>query len=195
MTDTELENFKDSKNLENLENLETTALFQVSVETQVRASADEVYATVSDLPRSGEWSVECTGGQWVEGTPAAVGAVFRGENHRPADVVAWAPVVRGAWTTDSEVVAAEPGRSFRWAIRDSSGRRQESVWSFDLRAADDGCVLVHSFWMGAPTEGIRGITAHMDEKEKQRFFSDWTAKLTADLAATVHRIKQAVERT
>lgn len=118
-----------------------------------------MYATVSDLPRSGEWSVECTGGQWISGTPATVGAVFRGENHRPENVVAWAPVVRGEWTTESEIVEAQPGRVIRWAIRDRAGRRQESVWSFELRAADDGCVLVHRFWMGAPTEGIQGITA------------------------------------
>ncbi|KOV71417.1 polyketide cyclase [Streptomyces sp. AS58] len=179
MTDTELEN---------------PALFQVSARTQVAAPPDRVYVAVSDLTRSGEWSVECTGGRWVSGTPGTVGAVFRGENQRPADVVAWAPVVRGAWTTDSEVVEAEPGRCFRWAIRDSSGQRQESVWSFEIEAAGRGCVLVHGFWMGRPTEGIRGITADMDAAEKRRFFGDWTAKLADDLAATVRRVKRIVEQ-
>ncbi|MEE1798011.1 SRPBCC family protein [Streptomyces sp. NPDC101062] len=168
--------------------------FQVSAETHVDASPDAVYATVSDLPRSGEWSVECTGGRWISGTPATVGAVFRGENHRPEDVVAWAPVVRGGWTTESEVVEAEPGSVFRWAIRDRAGQRQESVWSFETRATDHGCVLVHRFWMGRHTEGIRGITAGMDPARKQRFFADWTAKLTADITATVQRIKQVVEK-
>lgn len=171
-----------------------TPLFQVSAEAHVTASPDEVYVTVSDLPRSGEWSIECSGGQWISGTPATVGAVFRGENHRPEEVVAWAPVVRGEWTTESEVVEAEPGRIFRWAIRDRAGRRQESVWSFEMRAADHGCVLVHHFWMGRPTEGIRGITAHMDAAEKRTFFSDWSAKLTADITATVQRIKQVIEK-
>ncbi|MFE4371303.1 SRPBCC family protein [Streptomyces sp. NPDC056835] len=188
MTDTEVENTPP-------ENIPLdTPLFQVSAETHITASPNDVYDTVSDLTRSGEWSVECTGGQWLSGTPATVGAVFRGENHRPEDVVAWAPVVRGAWTTESEVVEAERGRVFRWAIRDRAGRRQESVWSFETRAADHGCVLVHRFWMGRPTEGIRGITADMDTAEKRTFFSDWTAKLTADMTATVQRIKQVVEK-
>ncbi|SER61737.1 Polyketide cyclase / dehydrase and lipid transport [Streptomyces sp. yr375] len=185
MTATELENTAP----------QNTPLFQVSAETRIAVSPDDVYATVSDLPRSGEWSVECTGGQWISGTPATVGAVFRGENHRPEDVVAWAPVVRGEWSTESEIVEAEPGRVIRWAIRDRAGQRQESVWSFELRAAGDGgCVLVHRFWMGRPTEGIRGITADMDPAQRQTFFRDWTAKLTADLTATVQRIKQVIEK-
>ncbi|MEU5404120.1 SRPBCC family protein [Streptomyces sp. NPDC005963] len=189
MTDTE---FTDSARRNNRP--QNVPAFQVSAETQLSASPDEVYATVSDLPRSGEWSIECTGGQWISGTPSTVGAVFRGENHRPADVVAWAPVVRGTWATESEVVEAEPGRVFRWAIRDRAGRRQESVWSFEIRAAQHGCVLVHHFWMGSHTEGIRGITADMDPAEKQKFFSDWTDKLAADLAATVQRIKRVIEK-
>jgi hypothetical protein len=173
--------------------VEQAAVFRVTARTEIAASAADVYAVVSDLPRSGEWSTECTGGRWVAGTPATVGAVFRGENHRAADVVAWAPVVRGTWTTEAEVVAAEPGRTFRWAMRDSSGRRQESVWGFDIEATDHGCVVRHHFRMGAPTEGIRGITTGLDATERQRFFSDWSAKLRADMTATVHRVKQVIE--
>jgi len=189
MTDSELMNARQEKT-----RTESAPLFEISAEIHVDASPDEVYAAVSDLPRCGEWSAECTGGQWISGTPATVGAVFRGDNHRREDVVAWAPVVRGVWTTESEVVEAEPGRVFRWAMRDRAGRRQESVWSFETRAADHGCVLVHRFWMGRPTEGIRGITAHMDVADRRTFFSDWSAKLTADMTATVQRVKRAVEK-
>src|SRR5438094_139272 len=108
--------------------VEKAPLFQSRADVHVSATPDEVYAVISDLPRSGEWSPECTGGEWVSGEPATVGAVFRGHNYRPEDVVAWAPVVRGNWSTEAEVVAAEPGRTFRWAMRDSSGAKQESVW-------------------------------------------------------------------
>ncbi|ONK15547.1 SRPBCC family protein [Streptomyces sp. MP131-18] len=174
--------------------IEHASIFQVSAEVYVAASPEEVYAVVSDLPRSGEWSIECRGGNWVSGRPGTVGAVFRGENHRTEDVVAWAPVVRGDWTTESEVVAAEPGRTFRWSIRNHAGQRQESIWSFDIRAADGGSVLVHHYWMGEATEGIRGITAKMDAAEKEKFFADWSDKLKTDLAATVQRIKKVIER-
>ncbi len=174
-------------------NIEQASVFQVSADVHVAAPPEEVYAVVSDLPRSGEWSVECRGGSWISGRPATVGAVFRGENHRSEDVVSWAPVVRGDWTTEAEVVAAEPGRTFSWSMRNRAGQRQESIWSYDIRAAEGGSVLVHHFWMGQPTEGIRGITAGMDAAEKERFFADWGDKLKADLAATVQRIKKVIE--
>ncbi|MFJ8113831.1 SRPBCC family protein [Streptomyces sp. NPDC096132] len=173
---------------------EPAALFQVGAETMVRATPAEVYTLISDLPRSGEWSPECQGGSWVAGRPATVGAVFRGENVRDADVIAWAPVVRGRWTTHAEVVAAEPGRTFRWAMRDSSGRRQESVWGFDIAPTPEGSRLVHHFRMGRPTEGIREITAEMDDRTRQRFFTEWSDKLRHDLQNTLQRIKAVIEQ-
>ncbi|MFI8993276.1 SRPBCC family protein [Streptomyces sp. NPDC053542] len=173
---------------------ESTPLFDVRAQTYVAAPPAEVYAVVSDLPRSSEWSPECTGGAWVSGRPATVGAVFRGENLRADDVVAWAPVVRGTWRTESQVVAAEPGRVFRWAMRDSAGNAQDSVWSYEITPDGDGCVLVHGLRMGTATEGIRGITSEMDEATKEKFFADWTEKLAGDLRDTLHRIKAIAEK-
>ncbi|WBB60971.1 SRPBCC family protein [Streptomyces sp. WMMC500] len=176
------------------------SLFDVRAEVRIAAPPDEVYATVSDLPRCGAWSEECNGGEWISGAPATVGAVFRGENHRSPDVVAWAPVVRGDWTTEAEVVAAVPGRRFGWAMRDRAGRRQQSLWTYEIEAAPPdgeqpaGSLLVHHFWMGRATEGIRGITAAMSEAEKKEFFSAWAAKLETEMAATVRRLKGVIEK-
>jgi hypothetical protein len=174
--------------------VKSSPLFQVRATVSVAAAPDEVYAVVSDLARSGEWSMECTGGSWVSGVPGAVGSVFRGVNFRPADVVSWAPVVRGEWTTESEVVVAEPGRRFSWSMRDSAGVRQDSVWSFEVAPAEHGSVLTHHFRMGDPTEGITGITADMDDAARQRFFTEWGEKIEKDLAATLGRIKAVIER-
>ncbi|MFT2020531.1 SRPBCC family protein [Streptomyces sp. 796.1] len=170
-------------------------LLQARASVLVSATPSEVYSVISDLPRSGDWSPECVGGTWIAGEPATVGAVFRGDNERSPDVVAWAPVVRGRWSTESEVVAADPGQTFRWAMRDSKGARQESVWGFDLESTADGCVLTHHFWMGSATEGIRGITAEMDDAERTRFFTEWQAKLGGDLASTLERIKTVIEKS
>ena len=170
-------------------------LLVARAEIHVDADPGRVYAVVSDLGRSGEWSTECTGGAWVQGEPGAVGSVFRGENRRGEDVVAWAPVVRGAWTTEAEVVAAEPGSAFRWAMRDSAGRAQESVWAFEIAAADGGgATLVHHFRMGRATEGIRKIVSGLDEAGTARFFAEWGAKLDGDLADTLARIKPVIEK-
>ena len=43
--------------------------------------ASEVFAAISDITRTGEWSPECTAGRWVgEATGPAVGAKFEGDN-------------------------------------------------------------------------------------------------------------------
>jgi len=176
---------------------ETTSgdpLFELRAETSISATPAVVYAIVTDLTRSAEWSVECIGGQWISGTPGAVGSVFRGNNVRAEDVVEWAPVVRGTWSTESEVVAAEPERLFSWAMRTKAGQRQDSVWSYLLEPTDDGCLLVHHFRMGKATEGIIGITEDMDAAAKRRFFAEWSAKLAGDLAATLDRIKVVIEK-
>ncbi len=169
-------------------------LFQSSAEIHICAAPQEVYEVISDLPRSGEWSPECRGGEWVAGEPGRVGALFQGENLRSPDVVAWAPVVRGTWTTRAEVVTAEPGRAFRWAMLTKAGQRQDSVWGFDIRPADGGSVLTHHFRMGTATEGIVGITAQMDETQKKQFFAEWGEKVAGDLSATLQRIKAVVEK-
>ncbi|MEU1818484.1 SRPBCC family protein [Streptomyces roseifaciens] len=171
------------------------AILRVRARVLVAAAPDAVYDTVSDLARSGEWSRECTGGRWVSGTPRTVGAVFRGENHRGADVVPWAPIVRGPWTTESEVVAAEPGRLFRWVVRDSAGRRQDSTWTYEFEAAGDGCLLVHHYRLGRPTEGLAKIFRQLGPDGQRRFTAEWNRKLADDVEASLSRIKDIVERT
>jgi hypothetical protein len=76
---------------------------------------------------------------------------------------------------------------------DKAGNPQESLWGFDVDARPGGSLLRHHFWMGRPTEGIRGITGDMDEPDKRRFFSEWSAKIKHDLDATLKRIKAVVE--
>lgn len=174
--------------------IDTVPLFDIRSEIPVSAPADKVYSVVSDLTRSGEWSPECLGGEWVSGEPRTVGAVFRGKNLRSTEVVAWAPLIRGVWYTEAQVVAAEPGRTFRWAMRTHAGENQDSVWGFDMKPAESGCVLVHHFRMGRATEGIRKIVKDLDEDDRKRFVTDWTAKLEHDLAVTLERIKNVVEK-
>ncbi|HEY4004227.1 MAG TPA: SRPBCC family protein [Pseudonocardia sp.] len=170
-----------------------TAVFDLRAETRTAAGVDRLYAVVSDLPGSSRWSPECVGGRWLTGRPGVVGSVFEGHNLREPDVVAWAPVVRGTWHTQAEVVAAEPGRTFQWAMRDSAGNRQDSVWGFDIEPAGDATRLVHHFRMGALTEGMRGIVADMSDQEMERFFAEWGAKVEGDLAVTLERIRALVE--
>lgn len=171
----------------------TSPLFELSTQILVSATPDDVYAVVSDLPRSGEWSPECQGGVWISGDPATEGAVFRGMNLRSPDVVAWAPLVRGVWHTECRIIAAEPGRTFRWMMLSHVGADQESVWGFDMSPVKGGSELIHHFRMGTATAGIHKIVADLDEEARERFVSEWAAKLEGDLTETLKRIKDVIE--
>lgn len=173
--------------------LRTVPIFDVSVSSPVTADAATVYRYVTDLTRSGEWSPECVGGEWLTGIPATQGAVFRGHNHRRDDTVAWAPVVRGEWFTEAEVITAQPNSQFSWAMRDSSGRPQESVWSFRITEDSQGVVVAHEFVMSSLTEGMRKILAGLTPTDQDRFISDWQSKLEVDMKAALTAIKQNLE--
>lgn len=175
--------------------IERMPLFQLRADVRVAATPDEIYAVVSDMNRSAEWSLECCGGEWVSGEPATVGAVFRGENFRADSVVAWAPVPRGVWYTHTEVIAAEPGRTFRWeTLNKTSGVKEGSVWGFDIEVADEGCVLVHHYQMDKATDGIHRIVADLGEVDRRRFIDDWAAKLQQNIEDTLKRIKDLIEK-
>jgi isochorismate hydrolase/uncharacterized protein YndB with AHSA1/START domain len=167
--------------------------FSIRVSTHIAAPPATVYGYVSDLARSGEWSPECRGGTWMSGSPGAAGSVFRGRNYRRPDVVSWAPVVRGEWTTESEVVEARPPHAFAWAMRDSGGRRQDSVWSFEVSPEPGGSRLLHGFRMGALTEGMREIFAAAGRDREQKFVTDWAAKLRDDMQRSLASIKAVLD--
>jgi hypothetical protein len=173
--------------------MSSTETFRVEVTTDISADSATVFAYVSDLTRGGEWSPECRGGRWTSGDPATVGSVFTATNYREPDVVAWAPVVRGKWTTECEIVESAAPRVFSWAMRDSGGRAQESVWSFKVAPTEEGSALTHAFWMGELTEGMRGILAKMSDGEVQKFLDDWADKIHGDMRQSLARIKQQVE--
>lgn len=174
--------------------IEQSPLFDLRGQISVNASPAEVYAVVSDLTRSAEWSPECTGGEWISGPPAAVGSIFRGENLRSKDVVGWAPLIRGIWYTEARVIAAEPGRTFRWAMLTHTRENQQSVWGFDIEPAPEGSVLVHHFRMDRPTEGIYHIVDDLDEDARKRFVTEWSEKLEQDIARTLESIKLVIEK-
>lgn len=173
--------------------IDQSPLFELRADIAVSATPKEVYAVVSDLPRSAEWSPECRGGVWTSGRPSSVGAIFRGENLRSEDVVAWAPLVRGTWHTECRITAAEPGVTFRWMMLSHAQDDQESVWGFDIEPLAEGSRLVHHFRMGKATAGIHKIVSELDENARKRFVADWTAKLEQDLDDTLKRIKDVIE--
>ncbi|MFK4086413.1 SRPBCC family protein [Kribbella sp. NPDC020789] len=100
----------------------------------VAAPAATLYDLVSDLPRMGEWSPECTGVTWNSGTPGpAVGARFVGRNR----------VGSARWMTQGRVLAADPGREFTFEI--FFGPVQVALWSYEFTPTADGCEVAESW--------------------------------------------------
>ncbi|MET7281612.1 SRPBCC family protein [Kribbella sp. NPDC005582] len=100
----------------------------------VAAPASVLYDLVSDLPRMGEWSPECTGVTWNSRTPGpAVGARFVGRNR--------SGFVR--WPTQGRVLEADPGRRFSFEI--FFGPLQVALWSYDFTVTDGGCEVTESW--------------------------------------------------
>lgn len=93
----------------------------------VIASAETLYALVSDVTRTGEWSPVCTSCWWDDEAMAGqLGAKFTGRNELP----------HRTWESRSQVVVAERGQEFAWEVGDGFVR-----WGYILTPAETGTIL------------------------------------------------------
>lgn len=89
------------------------------------ASPEQVYALVSDITRTGEWSEQTVRAEW-DSSARGVGATFTGHNR----------TAEREWSTVSTVVVAETGREFVWEV--GGGR---AVWGYRIEPRGDGSLL------------------------------------------------------
>jgi hypothetical protein len=89
-----------------------------------------LYALVSDVTRTGEWSPICKACWWDEGHGPHAGDWFTGRNETP----------ERTWETRSEVIVAEPGREFTFVVGGSLVR-----WGYTLSPVDAGTELTESW--------------------------------------------------
>lgn len=109
---------------------------QDSVTVRMSATPDAVWALVSDITRTGEFSPETFEAEWLEGaTGPAVGARFRGHVNRNNKGVKY-------WTT-CRVSESEPGRVFAFDVL--GGSRAVNTWRYDLVSVDGGTDVTESF--------------------------------------------------
>ena len=117
----------------------------------VAAGPEQVYALVSNVTRTGEWSPICQSCWWdadalTDGAPR-VGSGFTGRNVTPDRT----------WETHSTVVAAEPGRLFAWQVGDGLVR-----WTYSLAPVGGGTDLTES-WEFLPL-GLETFRARFGEQ-------------------------------
>lgn len=96
----------------------------------IEAKPEEVYAAVSDVTRTGEWSPICRECWWDEGDGPHVGAHFTGRNQTGDRT----------WETRSEVVVAEVGRAFGWSVNDG-----KVLWTYTMAPVAAGTELTESW--------------------------------------------------
>lgn len=107
------------------------------VHQHIDAPPEVVYDLVADVTRMGEWSPECTRGEWLNGaTGPAVGARFKGSNRRGL----------ARWSTRPRVVAAERGREFGFIAPDPLGR-DFTKWTYRFEVTTSGTEVFESFEM------------------------------------------------
>jgi Polyketide cyclase / dehydrase and lipid transport len=104
----------------------------------IKLSPEELYDMVTDLARMGEWSPVCKACWWDEGDGPNVGAKFTGRNELP----------ERTWETRSEVLVADRGRQFAWAVVEPpTGAR----WGYTFAAVDEGTEVTETWEL--PPEG------------------------------------------
>ncbi|GHD04857.1 SRPBCC family protein [Zhihengliuella salsuginis] len=109
-----------------------TATRTHSESIMVGAAPEALYAMLSDVTRTGEWSPVCKECWWDEGDGPRVGAWFTGRNVLPDRT----------WETRSQVVVAEPGREFAWLVGKGYVR-----WGYTFDAGGEpGTTILTETW-------------------------------------------------
>jgi hypothetical protein len=127
----------------------------LSESVEVDAAPEAVYALVSDLPRMGSWSPECTGVTWRGDvrTPG-VGARFVGHNRSG----------RLRWSTFGQIVAAEPGRRFAFEV--TLGPVKVARWEYVFEGNASGCTVTEQWTDRRPAPVRRMMDAAMGSRER-----------------------------
>ncbi|HWL98359.1 MAG TPA: SRPBCC family protein [Nocardioidaceae bacterium] len=122
---------------------------------EIAAEPAAIYALISDLPRMGSWSPECTGITWrgPVRSPEA-GARFIGHNRRG----------KVCWSTFGEVVTADPGRTFAFEI--TVGPVKVARWEYAIDASERGCTVTERWTDRRPRVARRVLDAAMGSREQ-----------------------------
>lgn len=141
----------------------------------VERSAEDLYDMISDVTRMGEWSPVCKACWWDDGDGPRAGAWFTGRNELP----------ERTWETRSQVLAAERGREFVFAVRGTWVR-----WGYAFTPVEGGTEVTES-WEFLPDGIARFHQRYGDEAEAQ--IANRAEAARTGIPATLAAIKKAAE--
>ena len=156
---------------------ESTPPLTYEESVEVAVPPDEVYAVVSDVTRTGEWSPICTACWWEAGdVPAGeVGSWFGGRNETPTRT----------WETRSRVVVAD-GREFAFVVGGSYVR-----WGYAVTPVEGGTRLTES-WAFLPEGLMMFAEKYGDDAGAQ--VRERTAAARSGIPASLAALKRILER-
>lgn len=140
------------------------------------APAEAVYALVSDVTRTGQWSTTCRSCEWEDPSERGVGARFVGHNETPDR----------RWSTTSTVVAATPGEEFAWEVGQGYVR-----WGYLLSPDESGGTQVTHTWDFTDT-GQQFFAEKYGEKAPAEI-AQRTAAAHADMPTTLAALREVAE--
>ena len=141
----------------------------------IASSPEAVYDLLSDVTRTGEWSVQCRACSWEDDGGPRVGAWFTGRNEAGGRT----------WETRNQVIAADRGREFAWEVGEGYVR-----WSFRMEPADGGTRLTES-WEFLPAGIAFFHRAYKDAAERQ--IADRTRAAHEGIPVTLEAIRRIAE--
>lgn len=146
---------------------------KVSRSITIDAPASELYETIADVTRIGEFSPQCKSARWDEGSGPRVGGWFTGHNERDGR----------EWEMRCEVALAEPGRAFGWIV----GGREEGTtsWSYTF-SESEGSTTVEETW-----EVLR-LSERMQQLSEQEL-DELKARTISSMENTLATLKQKAE--
>ncbi|MGO9924633.1 MAG: SRPBCC family protein [Mycobacterium sp.] len=144
----------------------------LTASTEVRASAEQVYAVVSDVTRIPQWSPETRRAEWLA----------------PDRFRAWNRRRLGRWRTVANVVEAEPGRRFSFVVQVLGGDWTQWTYLIEPRSGAGASRLTEVFRMCVPLPFGVVVFEHLF-----LFIRDRRMDLQANLDMSVNRIRAIVE--
>jgi uncharacterized protein YndB with AHSA1/START domain len=131
----------------------------MTVERDISATPEAVWALISDVTRMGEFSPENVGCEWIgDQREPVVGARFRGTNRNG----------KRQWKTDCRVVQSEPARVFAFEVK--AVGLSVARWEYRIEPnGGGGCRVAETWidqrgklatWLGGPVSGVRNRLDH-----------------------------------
>lgn len=163
------------------------AQFRASESIIIARPSSEVFAAVSDITRTGEWSPVCTGCEWkpledgTVPTAPAVGQWFIGHNHTPSRT----------WDTESQVRTFIPGTEFSWTVANPT-LGSVVTWGYRVESTPDGATHLTEFWEVLPS-GFAFFIHKYGESAASELADRRDAALRG-IPETLQRIKEILEQ-